>query len=594
MYQASTDQGPSKRGRSRPRSQSRQSHIEDTLTLKPPGITHPIRFPFPDRKLPVCATCKRNYKTRELCRTRDSHTGLPWTTTYICITLDSTCVNDKGEFSRDANFVARPTASHIRYSFSRLQTVDVPICLACKEKNYTRQYCREKLKHRQLPWATAFAILSNTGNHPSDIKQEEGDGKERGTSEEKPLKRHLKDVSGTSPITATIENDGLEQDVGQEDRGELPALVSRKIGHASAELNSEEESGLVVKPSGSNKIPWQPDSGVEGVGDTSKSAENTKIKLEDVSEVVAKIDQKDAIECSRDGDPNKEPMVKGQGIPNSDIIEVSKEITSSVEAQEDMDMGSVLKQTTKLDKKDLNRDDKVDTEKGTAEAILAANEPKINDNPKQEETAEEQKMHEKEKSEFCVIDSKSSEIDTKDISSKLEKRIDQTIESASSRQQKSADATIVPDSIIEEQLISSKRSADSEASCTSPPQKVKLDDEDAKEGKEQDIFGTIHESRTFLAIISSKFCSFEWLDNNPDRDKSTRSFSKSPVSSPISQPQNAYASYPYYPQPQPHHTPAPYYAPHQYDYSRWAGYGYPPAQPYTMPQAHPHCAYYLY
>jgi hypothetical protein len=35
-----------------------------------------------------------------------------------------------------------------------------PICMACKQKNYTTKHCREKQKHRQLPWSTVYFKLS--------------------------------------------------------------------------------------------------------------------------------------------------------------------------------------------------------------------------------------------------------------------------------------------------------------------------------------------------------------------------------------------------------------------------------------------------
>jgi len=605
MYQAPADHGPSRRGRSRPQSQLRQSHIEDTLMLKPPGIKHPIKFPFPDRKLPVCETCKRNYKTRELCRTRDGHTSLPWTTTYICITLDASCADDKGEFRNDVRLVARPIASHKNYCFSGLQTVEVPICLACKEKNYTRQYCREKLKHRQLPWATAFAILSSTEKNPSDHKKDEGDGKEMGTSEEKVVKMNIDDVPKSLCATGN-EYDGSEQDVRQEERDESQPLVSRKIGHTSAELNSEEETGLMGKTSGLNKITWQSESHLKDDRISSTAAADAILRIGNVSAVASKIDQKDIIEVAGhdklDGDQN----VKGRYDPKLEKIEGVKGGISNEEIKrEEMRKGNVLRGAIKLEEDSLDQSDikykyaqnvakdRADVEESTAESKLLSEERKMKDVSKQVVEAEERKINEGEKAKVCTIDPKPCEIPVVEVLSKDEKRKEH-IKPISSPKQKDTDTIVDPGSTVEAQPITSKRSADSEASCTSPPQKARIDDEDARKVETHNIFGSIHESKTFLAIVSSKSCSFEWLDINPDRDKPSRSSSRSPVSSPASHPQNAYTSYPYYLQSQPQHTAGPYYAPHQYDYARWGSYAYPPTQPYTMPQAHPHWAYYPY
>ena len=35
-----------------------------------------------------------------------------------------------------------------------------PVCASCKKTNRTRSFCREKHKHRQLPWCTVYVILS--------------------------------------------------------------------------------------------------------------------------------------------------------------------------------------------------------------------------------------------------------------------------------------------------------------------------------------------------------------------------------------------------------------------------------------------------
>ena len=35
-----------------------------------------------------------------------------------------------------------------------------PVCASCKKTNRTRSFCRERHKHRQLPWCTVYVILS--------------------------------------------------------------------------------------------------------------------------------------------------------------------------------------------------------------------------------------------------------------------------------------------------------------------------------------------------------------------------------------------------------------------------------------------------
>lgn len=184
----------------------------NTLICAIPGIRNPVEVAFQSRKLPVCKKCKKIYKTRDLCRVRDQHTDLPWNTTYLCFLVDESClVNSDGKFmmhqeqqqyyasfagdaSRagrggheydaddDGNYIAEtiniPASNstmclnvHDDETFLLQQqlknfriTLDKlgpnpPICHDCKEKNYTRQYCRIHHSHTHLPWNTTYAWL---------------------------------------------------------------------------------------------------------------------------------------------------------------------------------------------------------------------------------------------------------------------------------------------------------------------------------------------------------------------------------------------------------------------------------------------------
>lgn len=39
-------------------------------------------------------------------------------------------------------------------------SLDTPVCASCKRTNRTRSFCREKHRHRHLPWCTVYVILS--------------------------------------------------------------------------------------------------------------------------------------------------------------------------------------------------------------------------------------------------------------------------------------------------------------------------------------------------------------------------------------------------------------------------------------------------
>ena len=55
-------------------------------------------FASKDQRLAVCHKCKKNYKTREMCRVRNGHTIEPWNTAYVCVTLDDSCTDVNGKY----------------------------------------------------------------------------------------------------------------------------------------------------------------------------------------------------------------------------------------------------------------------------------------------------------------------------------------------------------------------------------------------------------------------------------------------------------------------------------------------------------------
>ena len=142
----------------------------NSIKCSVPGLKNDVEIPFPDRKLPVCKRCKKIYKTRELCRVRDKHTEVPWSTIYICVTVDESCFtrNEDGGMKLveegPMQFVARsipgPPAAYCSKSDALCGGTKSPICIACKDKNYTRHHCRVKNKHLELPWSTVYVILS--------------------------------------------------------------------------------------------------------------------------------------------------------------------------------------------------------------------------------------------------------------------------------------------------------------------------------------------------------------------------------------------------------------------------------------------------
>jgi len=148
----------------------------NTLTTTLPGFTNPVSLPFPEKCLPVCIRCKKNYKTRELCRVRDGHTDLPWSLTYVCVSLDESCIDPQTGRIIDGPFESRSLDFHQPFCEKEKVPGTTPICASCKEKNYTRAYCREKQKHNQLPWSTVYVSLTRAHNGEPAIPVPESPG----------------------------------------------------------------------------------------------------------------------------------------------------------------------------------------------------------------------------------------------------------------------------------------------------------------------------------------------------------------------------------------------------------------------------------
>ena len=142
---------------------------QSVLKLRIPGLQNVIDIPFPDRQLPTCIACKGMFRSRDQCRLQDKHTCTPWSTSFVCIILDESCFTYSSHGGRclvdenSMNFTARSVSAPprpLRAKHGTLGSTKVPFCMACKEKNYTRYYCRSMKKHQAPPWITVYVVLS--------------------------------------------------------------------------------------------------------------------------------------------------------------------------------------------------------------------------------------------------------------------------------------------------------------------------------------------------------------------------------------------------------------------------------------------------
>lgn len=144
----------------------------DILEFTPRNFHQSLHIRFPPQRLPVCARCKKYYRTRDICRVKCKHANLPWTTAYVCITLDESCTGSDGKYIVGRPLISKTVQPSPYYVTKQFTDPNTTVCCAtCKKANRTRKFCREVHKHRGLPWTTVYVVLSA----PEGIKIKDDD-----------------------------------------------------------------------------------------------------------------------------------------------------------------------------------------------------------------------------------------------------------------------------------------------------------------------------------------------------------------------------------------------------------------------------------
>jgi len=132
-------------------------------TIHPEGMPRSFDVPFVERRLPVCDRCKKNFKSRDLCRKRDGHKALPWQMTYVVVTMDSSVLHEDENGNVTLQSIPMvcelQDTPHMCLGPADGSMKSEPICKVCREKNYTRDYCRNTCKHTTPPWSTTYVKL---------------------------------------------------------------------------------------------------------------------------------------------------------------------------------------------------------------------------------------------------------------------------------------------------------------------------------------------------------------------------------------------------------------------------------------------------
>lgn len=189
--------------------------VTQVCTMHPEGLPRAFDVPFPEKRLPVCDRCKKNYRSRELCRQRDGHKALPWQTVYIVVTLtDEVLV--KGEDGAltvaDIPMVAElQDVPELCRGPADGTMKGEPICPVCKEKNYTRDHCRNTLKHSTPPYQTIYVKL---------VAKHEEDGDNPG-----PFRKKRRRPELNADGKPTLDTDNADENADEKDKVENDDLT---------------------------------------------------------------------------------------------------------------------------------------------------------------------------------------------------------------------------------------------------------------------------------------------------------------------------------------------------------------------------------
>lgn len=201
---------------------------KQVATVHPPGMPRAFDVPFAERRLPVCDRCKKNFKSRELCRRRDGHKALPWQTTYVVITLTDDVVvkADDGTMTHaDIPVIAELQDTPLMCLGPADGSMEFePICKVCREKNYTRDYCRKTCKHTTPPWSTTYVKLV-VDKTPKDDHKLKLSKRRKKQQEENADGKPIPDENDPSPEEES--NDDLTQI--HQSKTFLAVISSRKI-----------------------------------------------------------------------------------------------------------------------------------------------------------------------------------------------------------------------------------------------------------------------------------------------------------------------------------------------------------------------------
>ena len=125
------------------------------------------------------------------------------------MTLGPSCTDDKGELL-ETSFVAQIVEPK-QVCMKGVIDPSTPICAPCKNKNYTRTYCRSNKKHRQVPWSTVYIQIE-----AAKVESADADGDK--TQEPQSKRRKTSDVDHVKTTTTPKEDYGRDSMKREEEK----------------------------------------------------------------------------------------------------------------------------------------------------------------------------------------------------------------------------------------------------------------------------------------------------------------------------------------------------------------------------------------
>lgn len=176
---------------------------------------------------------------------------MPWVDTFMCVALDDTCLTADGKL-KAGEFICNPSSNNaFQYEIGKELPSKTPSCAQCKDKNYTRTYCRVNKKHRTLPWSTVYVTLTHSATSLARQEEAANEDGEQGAAKKRKTNDGKAAVEGEGQ-TAEEKSTNVKSEVKSE---EGSAEESEKTKTAEEPKATEEKKEETIEDGFWSTIP---------------------------------------------------------------------------------------------------------------------------------------------------------------------------------------------------------------------------------------------------------------------------------------------------------------------------------------------------